>query len=54
LTAVLPLYHCTVGIGNPLALHNNSTKSPTQTLCGDGGAMETIGASNEEELYKHQ
>ena len=42
----LPLYHWTVGFGNPVALQYSESVSPTFTLCGDlGGTILTTGAS---------
>ena len=32
-------------MGSPLALHSNSKKSPTSISCGDGGEIDTTGAS---------
>ena len=40
-----PLNHCTVGVGNPLAVQLISSVLPTAELYGDGGWIETIGAS---------
>jgi len=39
-------YHCIVGIGFPSAMQNNSSVSPTLTMCGEfGGSIVTLGAS---------
>ena len=45
--ALLFLYHCTVGVGNPSAVHKIDTSSPTLTVYGDCGLMVIIGASVE-------
>ena len=37
--------HCTVGMGNPLAVHIKGKKSPISAMIGDVGEMEIIAAS---------
>jgi len=42
---MLPLYHCTKGMGLPLALQYSIPVSPTLIVYGDWGAMVICGAS---------
>ena len=42
---MLPLYHCTMGMGLPLALQYSIAVSPTLIIYGDWGTMVICGTS---------